>query len=146
MWVNFGSGNRIFLMAPNHYLNQCWLIISEVLWHCEPEGNFRGSAQDILSMDRWMDGYEFENCKPYLGLSTLYGLHHISDLESVIHKILWDPASSLNAYLKYKDSILDFCMWSLVTDGSVSKSTPLRSFSCDALLLVWDSLQLLCFS
>ena len=21
------------LMAPSHYLNQCWLIISEVLWH-----------------------------------------------------------------------------------------------------------------
>ena len=27
------------LMAPSHYLNQCWLIIYEVLWH-SPVGNF----------------------------------------------------------------------------------------------------------
>ena len=27
------------LMAPSHYLNQCWLLISEVLWHW-PESNF----------------------------------------------------------------------------------------------------------
>ena len=27
------------LMAPSHYLNHCWLIISKVLWH-SPEGNF----------------------------------------------------------------------------------------------------------
>ena len=34
------------LMAPSHYLNQCWLIISEVLWH-SPDGNFTWNAQDI---------------------------------------------------------------------------------------------------
>ena len=27
------------LRAPSHYLNQCWLIISKVLWHSS-EGNF----------------------------------------------------------------------------------------------------------
>ena len=27
------------LTAPSHYLNQCWLIISKVLWHSS-EGNF----------------------------------------------------------------------------------------------------------
>ena len=27
------------LMAPSHYLNQCWLIISDVQWQ-SPEGNF----------------------------------------------------------------------------------------------------------
>ena len=27
------------LMAPSHYLNQCWLIISQVLWH---------SSEDII--------------------------------------------------------------------------------------------------
>ena len=27
------------LMAPSHYLNQCWLLISEVLW-LSPENNF----------------------------------------------------------------------------------------------------------
>ena len=42
------------MTAPSHCLNWCWLIISEVLWHC-PEGNFTGSAQDIYPC------YEFEN-------------------------------------------------------------------------------------
>ena len=31
------------LTAPSHYLNQCWLIISEVLWH-SPEANFTGNC------------------------------------------------------------------------------------------------------
>ena len=31
------------LAAASHYLNQCWLIISGVLWH-SPESNFTGSA------------------------------------------------------------------------------------------------------
>ena len=34
------------LTAPSHYLNQCWLIISEVLWH-SPEGNFIWKARDM---------------------------------------------------------------------------------------------------
>ena len=38
-----------YLMAPSLYLNQYWLIISEVLWH-SPEGNFTGDAKDILDM------------------------------------------------------------------------------------------------
>ena len=33
------------LMGPSHYLNQCWLIINEVLWH-SPEGTSLGNAQD----------------------------------------------------------------------------------------------------
>ena len=32
--------------ATNYYLNHCWLIISEVLWH-SPDGNFTWNAQDI---------------------------------------------------------------------------------------------------
>ena len=34
------------LTAPSHYLNQCWQIISEVLWHLHG-GNFTEKAQDI---------------------------------------------------------------------------------------------------
>ena len=44
------------LMAPNHYLNQCWLNITEVWWH-SPESNFIVQAQDICP---WS---EFENYK-----------------------------------------------------------------------------------
>ena len=42
------------LTAPSHYLNQCWLITSEVLWHSS-EGNSIRNAQHIYP---W---YEFEN-------------------------------------------------------------------------------------
>ena len=44
------------LTAPSHHLNQCWLIISEVLWH-SPEGNFAGNAPDIYHR------HDFENDK-----------------------------------------------------------------------------------
>ena len=42
------------LMALSHYLNQCWPIISEVLWHSH-EHYFTGNTQNISP---W---YEFEN-------------------------------------------------------------------------------------
>ena len=42
------------LMAPSHYLNQCWQNISEVLWH-SPEGDFTRNAQDTYP------SYQFEN-------------------------------------------------------------------------------------
>ena len=44
------------LTASNHYLNQCWLIFSEVLWH-SLEGNLTVIAQNIYP---W---YAFENYK-----------------------------------------------------------------------------------
>ena len=34
------------LMAPSHYLNQCWLIIKEVLWH-SPQSNLIRSAHEL---------------------------------------------------------------------------------------------------
>ena len=34
------------LMAPSHYLKQCWFIINEVLYH-SPESNFIRNTQDI---------------------------------------------------------------------------------------------------
>ena len=35
------------LMAPSHYLNQSWLIISKVLWHSS-EGNFIGDTSATI--------------------------------------------------------------------------------------------------
>ena len=34
------------LTAPSHYLNECWLTISEVSWH-SPAGKFTKNTQDI---------------------------------------------------------------------------------------------------
>ena len=33
-------------MAPRHYLKECWLVISKVVWH-SPKGKFSGGAQII---------------------------------------------------------------------------------------------------
>ena len=42
------------LMAPNHYLNQIWLVISKVLWHSS-ESNLTMCAQaNILYLSPWM--------------------------------------------------------------------------------------------
>ena len=35
------------LTAPNHYLNQCWLITNEILWHSF-QGNIYLNTQDIF--------------------------------------------------------------------------------------------------
>ena len=36
------------LVAPNHHLNKCWLVINGFLWH-SPKTNFTGSAQVVIS-------------------------------------------------------------------------------------------------
>ena len=61
-----GSGSTLALvmacclMAPSHYLNQCWLIISEVIW-LTPEGNFTGNGQNIYILR-----ITFLRLQPYL--------------------------------------------------------------------------------
>ena len=41
------------LTAPSHYLNQCWLMISEVLWH-SPDRNFTEKYLRHISLcDNW---------------------------------------------------------------------------------------------
>ena len=52
-WTTLAQVMACCLMAPSHYLNQCWLIIRGVLWHTS-ESSFAGIAQGIDS------GYEFE--------------------------------------------------------------------------------------
>ena len=51
IWVTIYSGNGLVPTAPSHYPNQCWLLISEVLW---PSGNFTKNAKNIDPR------YEFE--------------------------------------------------------------------------------------
>ena len=34
------------LTAPSHYLNQCWLLISKILWY-SPDSNFTEKTSDI---------------------------------------------------------------------------------------------------
>ena len=52
-WTTLAHVMACCLMAPSHYLNQCWLIIRGVMWHSSVN-SFAGIAQDINS------GYQFE--------------------------------------------------------------------------------------
>ena len=64
------------LMAPSHYLNQCWFTISEVLCH-SPKSNLTVSARAIILHD------EFENhiLMPHLpGVNEL--THHIRHIRA----------------------------------------------------------------
>ena len=48
-WITWSTLVQVMaccLMASSHYLNQCWLMVNEVLWH-SPESNLPGNTQDI---------------------------------------------------------------------------------------------------
>ena len=51
IWVNIGSGTFCH-EATSHYLNQCWLLISEILRH-SPESHFTTSAQAITLYNKF---------------------------------------------------------------------------------------------
>ena len=59
-------GQQWLLAAPTHYLNQCWLIISEVLWHSH-DGNFIENAQHISP---W---YDLLLIKDYINICHITG-------------------------------------------------------------------------
>ena len=46
------------LMAPSHYLNQCWLMTKEVLWH-SLDSNFTENTSDIYHWNEF-EIYQFE--------------------------------------------------------------------------------------
>ena len=41
------------LTAPSHYLNQCWLMISEVLWH-SPDSIFKENTSDVYCWNEFV--------------------------------------------------------------------------------------------
>ena len=47
--VNIGLGNSLLPDSTKPYFNQCWLMISEVLWY-SPDSNFTANTSDIY---RW---------------------------------------------------------------------------------------------
>ena len=53
------------LMAPNHYLNQHWLMMNGVLWHM-PTGNFTENDPDINSQ------HEFKNTRQIISTPHIF--------------------------------------------------------------------------
>ena len=75
------------LMAPSHYPNQCWLIISEVLWHSR-WSSFTGNARDMYA---W---YEFED--------------YWFKIPTASHRSQW--VKDITRYIILNDAI---CSWNL---------------------------------
>ena len=73
------------MMAPSHYIYQCWLFISAILWH-SPENNFTGSALATILKD------EFENY-------SLLTYHQGADQ---LKKYPYESESESNLYWCYK--------------------------------------------
>ena len=69
------------LTAASHYLNQYWLIISEVLWH-SPKNNFTGSYQAAVLYN------EFENCTFEITTSSPRANVWISTTMTRLHVLL----------------------------------------------------------
>ena len=63
MWVNIGSGNACCLTTSSRYLNQCWLIISEVQWHSS-QGNFIPPQLSINKLNLKMMYVKFNSIIP----------------------------------------------------------------------------------
>ena len=63
-WVSFSfKVMACCLTAPNHYLNQCWLIVIEVLWHL-PEVDFTAIFM-ISILDRSLKITNWTHCGLY---------------------------------------------------------------------------------
>ena len=77
------------LMAPSHYLNQCWLLISEILWH-SPKSNFTASTQTTSLYNEfekytvsnicttWINVYNQELIRPISSWHNEMNIHEIN--------------------------------------------------------------------
>ena len=98
------------LMAPSHYLNQCWLITSKVHWHSS-EGNFAKDTSAI-SQWNWLENYfskilfKSPRGQWVKNLAMLYALHRSVYwfhywwcqyllIEAILNKVLFDTCGYL---------------------------------------------------
>ena len=58
-WSIFVHVVTYCLTASSHYLNHCWLIVSEVLWH-STDGYFREYAQDIHPWNEFRNNFTLD--------------------------------------------------------------------------------------
>ena len=98
------------LTAPSHYLNQCWLIISEVLWH-SPEGNFTWNAQDIYPWPLRLH--------PHLpGTNELIDYVTLMTMTVFIIMVSWLLSYVTITYLTHWSSVVHICISKITIIGS----------------------------
>ena len=81
-WSTFAQLMACCLTAPNHYPNQCWLTINEILWHSF-QGNVYLNAQSINKLC-----LKFTHLKSHASLSGDNELTHESYFRYLIFHII----------------------------------------------------------
>ena len=99
IWSTLVEVMACCLMAPNHYLNQRWLITNEVLLH-SPEDNF---TLNVIYIYPW---YELQNW-----FKTTAGSHR-GHWGNVNPGLICHPSSRFGDCHIFKDSPLKLILWS----------------------------------
>ena len=118
-----GQSLACCLMTRIHYLKQCWLFISEVLWHPR-ESNFIGVVQTTILYNKF-ENYSFKivatsprgqwvNLEPHKS--------HLSTASFVIHHCELCTEHSIQSYCHGlgKDLLIDMDVTSTVCEISLS--------------------------
>ena len=147
-----GSGSTLAqvmaccLMAPSHYLSQCWLIISEVMWYSHV-GNFTGNAPDINNKNV-LQNYTIEiiSMSPYFsGSSELkiicvdfdpLSVNPTTDVTHIFYLYYWLPY--------YQHLIIFMSCWYAVTRVPLILSWEVMSFGLYSCYQWWPSLVMWC--
>ena len=98
------------LMAPSHYLNQCWLIIKGVQWH-SPESDFTGNVQDIFDMILKMTNSRLHWHFPWTNELTpaRYSIYHlVGPARGQVLSVLWKIITTIER-LYHTNSSSDMC-------------------------------------
>ena len=115
------------MIASRYYLNQCWLIFSDLMWHSPME---KRSVQGIYSVDIWWyENYEFEMTTTSFYVSISWSQHESwTNVKWKIIPVLYSSGiigrcrplltlHMLNLFKDYKkiihilNSILDLAWW-----------------------------------
>ena len=116
-----GSGSTLAqvmaccLTAPSHYLNQCWLIISKVLWHSS-EGNFVRDTSATIHTWFTKIGLKITN------LNSTLNLPGANELK--IYLIQWPygqvAAAEVQVMVLVCNVVIFFSKWALSRDHFVN--------------------------
>ena len=122
------------LMAPSHYLNQCWLIISEVQWHSY-SGNY---TRDASTTNHYI---LFENYTFKISFNFPRG-QWVNPFKShsivmVIMNVFWGSYGHLHSsrYLIRKIMILRHCCCVKWLSGAHSLTILCSQFKSDQILV-----------
>ena len=73
------------LMAPSHYLNQCWLLICQVVWY-SPESSFEANVQAICLHNKF-ENYTFKITATSPSVQSVKHVTHLTSFGNATHSV-----------------------------------------------------------